>query len=82
MKKRTSALALFAKASLAENYLTLAAEISEDDYYTIGRQLSRIGECSQWWIGDWLNAGRDGYGDLTARCKRAGIEYHTGAGYA
>ncbi len=41
--------------------------LSYDDWYEVGRGLSRVGGAVNWWIGDWINYGEKRWGQTYAQ---------------
>lgn len=69
-------------ASLTATSLDLDADITEDQYFEVGKKLALIETASQWWIGDWLNAADPAYGEHKALCESVGLNFNTAKTYA
>ncbi|HUU52578.1 MAG TPA: hypothetical protein VMW92_06085 [Candidatus Heimdallarchaeota archaeon] len=44
-----------------KTFLNIDQSVSEEDYFKIGQALLTIKGTLQWWIGDWINAGKEKY---------------------
>lgn len=53
--------------TLSKTGLAIRGEPSYDEWERCGAFLSQIDGTVQWWVGDWLNAGEDRYGELAAQ---------------
>ena len=57
-------LALPKNIKATETGLIIPKTVSFDEWKQLGETLKRIERASQWWIGDWLNAGERNYGEM------------------
>ena len=53
-------------ASFSPAQLTLEAGLPEDEWQSIGEKVFNVHKASMFWIGDWLNYGRETYGPVAA----------------
>ncbi|MFC6524872.1 LmbU family transcriptional regulator [Nonomuraea rubra] len=63
--------------------LSLAEEVTLDEWKHVGQQIFLISDSSAWWLGDWLNYGRDRYPDRYRRAlAETALDYQTLRNYA
>ena len=54
-----------------------------EDWVRVGRQVAVVADSAAWWIGDWLNYGRQAYGRrYKAAIASTGLDYQTLRNYA
>ena len=56
---------------LSATALTLKPNTTYVEWRAVGAQLKRIDRACQWWIGDWLNAGEQRWGEMYAQAVDA-----------
>lgn len=49
---------------LTHTGISFPADLSEDEWQRVGKALFGINSAMQWWLGDWLNAYRPGWGAM------------------
>lgn len=68
---------------VAQSALYIEQGLAYADWVRLGRQVAIMADSAAWWIGDWLNFGRQSYG---RRYKQAvaetGLDYQTLRNYA
>jgi hypothetical protein len=63
--------------------LQLSTELPYEEWERAGRQLAGVQSSSSWWIGDWLNHGKEHYSDRYLKgVHAAGLKYQTLRNYA
>ena len=63
--------------------LQLPTELHYDEWERAGYQLAGVQSSSSWWIGDWLNYGKEHYSDRYIKgAHTAGLKYQTLRNYA
>jgi hypothetical protein len=63
--------------------MRFSARVSFDRWVEIGRRVRAHEDASLWWLGDWLNYGRQMYGHRYQRgIELTGLEYQTLRNYA
>lgn len=56
-----SELLNFPKTTLTPTSAIFGADIEIGEWAQVGRALCEINQCSQWWVGDWVNCGERTY---------------------
>jgi hypothetical protein len=63
--------------------LQLATNLTYDRWERAGQKLAGVLSSSSWWLGDWMNYGREHYSDRYERgVEAAGLRYQTLRNYA
>ncbi|MGC4828280.1 LmbU family transcriptional regulator [Micromonospora arida] len=63
--------------------LRLPARLGYEEWEHAGRQLGGVLSSSAWWLGDWMNYGKEHYSDRYVRGSKAvGLRYQTLRNYA
>jgi DNA modification methylase len=62
-----NAIALAPCVELTETGLSLQPDATYEQWLQVGESLKRIDRACQWWIGDWLNAGEQRWGEMYAQ---------------
>ncbi|KKK78867.1 hypothetical protein LCGC14_2839210, partial [marine sediment metagenome] len=50
-----------------EGRLNLPSGVSFDEWMKVGRTLSDMANSTPWWVGDWLLAGEQKFGELASQ---------------
>lgn len=80
--RKSDAALILASASVTPVSLELDPNITEEQYFEVGKKLALFESANQWWIGDWLNAADPDYGEHKALCASVGLNYNTAKVYA